>query len=104
MARLLHRFKPLLKLDWAALSATFLLLLTGVVFIFSAGLGDEGDALLTSQGWKQLGFVVVGFPLYLTVSLIDYRRFRDLAPLIYIGCLVLLVGFRPGEFSTRGAH
>jgi rod shape determining protein RodA len=92
VARLLHRFKPLLKLDWAALSATFLLLLTGVVFIFSAGLGDEGDALLTSQGWKQLGFVVVGFPLYLTVSLIDYRRFRDLAPLIYIGCLVLLVG------------
>ena len=92
MANSLRQLKPLLHIDWMAFTATLLLLLTGVLFIFSAGAGDEGDALLASQGYKQLGFILMGLPVYLTISLIDYRQWRELSPVIYIGSIFLLIG------------
>lgn len=92
MASPLYLFKPLLRLDWLALTATLLLLFTGVLFIFSTGAGDEGDALVASQGFKQLGFIGLGLVGYVLVSLMDYRKLRDITPLIYTGCLILLVG------------
>ena len=92
MVNLKRTFKPLLRLDWLAFASTFCLLLTGVFFIFSAGIGDEADSLVASQGFKQLGFIILGIPGYLVVSLIDYRKFRDIIPLIYAGCILLLLG------------
>ena len=92
MAKLRHLFGPLLKLDWVAMAATFLLLMTGVFFIFSAGAGDEGDSLVASQGFRQLGFIALGFPGYLLVSILDYRKLRGITPLLYGGCVALLIG------------
>lgn len=92
MADLRSLFKPLLKLDGLAFAATFLLLLTGVSFIFSAGVGNDGDSLVSGQGAKQLGFIMLGIPVYLAASLFDYRKLRDLNLFIYAGCILLLIG------------
>ena len=83
---------PLLRIDWLALLTTLLLLGTGVTFIISAGYGDETIPLMQRQWFKQLIFILVSLPVYFSITLIDYRWFKDISGLVYAGCIVLLVG------------
>ncbi|MEX2381503.1 MAG: rod shape-determining protein RodA [Opitutales bacterium] len=92
MAKLLRMVSPLARMDWLALLVTAVLLLTGVVFIFSAGAGDESTRLLDRQWFRQIIFILAGFPVYLTLALIDYRRLKDLSGFLYAGCVLLLAG------------
>ncbi|MEX2380820.1 MAG: rod shape-determining protein RodA [Opitutales bacterium] len=92
MAKPLQFFSPLTHIDWLALAVTTLLLLTGITFITSAGTGDESTYLLDRQWFRQVLFVLAGFPIYLGVAMIDYRRYKDLVGIIYAGCALLLVG------------
>jgi cell division protein FtsW (lipid II flippase) len=59
--------------------AALSLLSIGVLFIYSAGIGDEPSSALGRQWVKQLLFIGIGIPLYLGVALFDYRHLRDMA-------------------------
>lgn len=98
MDRLWKFLKPLARLDWIAAGATLTLLVLGVLFIYSAGYGRESD-----QWVKQTVFIVMGIPLYLGVALFDYRRLRELAPVLYVVSLVLLAGLFFFGMSIYGA-
>jgi rod shape determining protein RodA len=95
----LKHLKALGHLDWVAAGATLLLLTLGVVFIYSAGYGRESD-----QWIRQILFILLGLPLYLGLALFDYKRLRELAPVLYVASLVLLAGLFFFGMSIYGAR
>lgn len=104
MADVLRLLKPLRRLDWISLGTMICLLGTGVVFIWSAGLGDSsGGSGLSRQWLKQLFFIGLGLPAYLVLAAFDYRRFRDWIPVVYGGSLALLVGVLFLGITIHGA-
>ncbi len=77
----------------------------GCLMVFSATRGRDPDSYdLTFLG-RQVLFVVVGVGAMVAVTLIDYRRFRDIAPLAYLlvlGGLALVVsGFGSERKGTQ---
>jgi len=92
MGKVLRTLKPFRRLDWVAFACTLALLMTGLLFIISAGNDAPGVPLIRKQGFKQLVFIAAGVPMYLVVAWIDYRKLREYAGFIYAGCLLLLAG------------
>ena len=64
----------------------------GVAMVYSATRGPGGiEPFDTSFLKRQALFTVLGFGLMIATAVFDYRRFRDLAPLIYGATCALLV-------------
>ncbi len=91
MADLVRLIRPVRRMDWLCLGAMLCLLGTGVVFIYSAGLGSESANSGLPQWIKQLIFIGLGIPAYLMLTLFDYRHFKDVIPVIYSGAILLLI-------------
>ena len=83
--------------DWLSPLAILLLSAIGVIFIYSAQFSTP------QNNWvSQLVWLGAGAALYITVSLIDYRFWLNVAHLFYFGCLVpLLLVLIPGIGSER---
>jgi rod shape determining protein RodA len=68
----------------------------GCLMIFSATRGRNPSDFDTSFLFKQLLFMGVGAGVMLVVALVDYRRYRDLAPVAYgailLGLLMVVTG------------
>ncbi|WFB35107.1 rod shape-determining protein RodA [Kiritimatiellota bacterium B12222] len=92
MAKFFNLNHSLLRMDWLALIATGMLLATGVTFIFSTGSGGENIALIDQQWFRQLAFIFAGIPVYIAMTLVDYRWYKDIVGLIYGACIALLIG------------
>ena len=73
----------------------------GCLMIFSATRGRDPSDFDTSTLAKQLLFVGLGVGLMLGVALIDYRRYREIAPALYVAILVGLLMVVTGLGSTR---
>lgn len=73
----------------------------GCLMIFSATRGRDPADFDTSFLFKQLLFVGIGAGIMLVVALIDYRRYRELAPILYGGVLVALFMVVTGLGSER---
>ncbi len=85
--------KPWRQVDVVLLGAVGALSVLGCIMIYSAS-----RSRLASQGIskayfleRQIGFVLVGVMLMFFVMSIDYRKMRDMSPLIYIGVVGMLV-------------
>lgn len=63
----------------------------GCLMIFSATRGRDPSSYQTGYLSKQLLFMVVGAGVMAVVAGIDYRRYRELAPLAYGGVLLMLL-------------
>src|SRR5690606_21000773 len=63
----------------------------GCLMIFSATRGSNPDDFDTSFLTKQLLFMVVGAGAMAATAAVDYRRYRELAPLAYGGIVLLLL-------------
>lgn len=76
-------------LDLYIVVVTLALTVFGVLAIYSA----SGAEALTpgSLPVRQTAYFVVGLGLMMLFSLLDYRIFRGVAPIIYAGCIFLLV-------------
>ena len=94
-------------LDYKMLGIIFILVSIGLIILASASsyyaLNEYGDS---NYFWiRQLGFAVVGIFAMLFISLIDYRIYKKISYLGFIGMLILMVAvFIPGIGHTaKGA-
>lgn len=95
---------PLRHLDVVLVVCTMALAALGVLMVFSATRGPESDPE-TSFFMKQALYVVFGFGVMMVVTLIDYRRIRDFAWVIYGGAILLLFGvLSPFGSQVNGAQ
>ena len=80
-------------LDVVLLFATIVISLLGVLMVYSATRQGREDVGLDPTTFlkRQAMWVVLGIGVMVVVGLIDYRRFRDWAIVLYGGVIVLLV-------------
>jgi len=84
-----------LRIDASIILLAIGLLCIGVVVVYSATRGvlnPEEDIANTSFLRKQLVFVAIGGVLAMATAAIDYRKVRGLAPFVYVGAAVALIG------------
>jgi rod shape determining protein RodA len=62
----------------------------GVLMVYSATRGADAPYVTTFLQ-RQAVFVVIGMALMVLVATIDYRRYREIAPVLYVGVAALLV-------------
>jgi len=89
--------------DFPALAATALLVLIGILSIFSSGVNSEGT-VVSGDYLKQIFWAVTGLALLVILVLVDYRQIKDYAPLIYGLLVVLLVYTRLFGRVVNGAR
>ena len=81
-------------LDMPLFIFIMVLLAIGLVMLFSASYAysyytEGGNSYYYIQ--RQGGFAIVGVIAMLVISMFDYHRFHRIAPLLYVGAMVLLV-------------
>jgi len=87
-------------LDLLLLGATGAVAGLGVLMVYSATRSVSGTAYLARQGT----FVLAGMVVLALVTFVDYRRLRDLAPVLYGGGLLLLLAvLTPAGTTVNGA-
>jgi rod shape determining protein RodA len=82
---------PWRHIDLVLLGAVLAVAALGCLMVFSSTRGRDPSSFDTYFLMRQLVFVSVGAVLMMAVTLADYRRFRELVPLIYAGAVALLV-------------
>jgi rod shape determining protein RodA len=89
-------FRPLLRLDWALVLAMCALLVGGIMFIYSSSF-RAAELPVSPLYQKQLRFALLGVAAFVAMALLDYRRLRDYAWLLYaIGLIGLVLVLVPG--------
>src|SRR5688572_13117045 len=78
---------PWRHLDIGLVAATVAVAGLGILMVYSATRATQGTTFLA----KQALFVVVGLGVGFVATVVDYRRVRDVAPVAYGGCLLLLL-------------
>ena len=78
---------PWRHLDVSLVGAALAIASLGTLMVYSATRETQGTAFLAKQGL----FLCVGVGVLIVSSVIDYRRVRDAAPVLYAGCLGLLM-------------
>jgi rod shape determining protein RodA len=87
--------------NWPLAIAPLLIAILGVLCIQSANLHNP-DAYAEYK--KQLLFIMLGIPLMVGCSFIDYRTWRRWAPALYVINLLLLLFIMRGGHSALGAQ
>ncbi|HUN29354.1 MAG TPA: FtsW/RodA/SpoVE family cell cycle protein, partial [Alphaproteobacteria bacterium] len=87
--------------NWPLAIAPLLIAILGVLCIQSADLHDP-DA--SGEYKKQFLYILLGLPLMVGFSLIDYRNWRRWAPGLYVFNLLLLGFILRGGHSALGAQ
>src|SRR4051812_26285328 len=78
---------PWRHLDVGLVGATIAVACLGTLMVYSATKSTQGTAFLS----KQATFLLIGIGVLAVSTTIDYRRVRDVAPVLYGACLLLLV-------------
>jgi rod shape determining protein RodA len=95
---------PFRHLDPVLIVCTLALAALGVLMVYSAtrGTGDTPDRSFLV---KQTLFVFVGLGVLLVATVVDYRRIRDFAWVLYGGCVLLLMAvLSPFGSQVNGAQ
>lgn len=87
--------------NWSLAIATVLISILGIVCIQSA---DLHAGIGESEFKKQILYIILGVPLMIIVSFIDYRNWQRWAPALYIVNLLLLLFILRGGHSALGAQ
>jgi len=87
--------------NWSLAIASALIVLIGVVCIHSADLHDSAAA---GEFKKQIIYAVLGLPLMIAASFVDYRNWQRWAPALYAVNLLLLLFILRGGHSALGAQ
>ena len=92
---------PWRHLDLVLLGTVLAVSSLGCLMIFSATRGRNPSDFDTGYLTKQLMFMGIGFVVMLGVAMVDSRRYRAVAPAVYVAVLVSLLTVITGLGSTR---
>ncbi|HPB66702.1 MAG TPA: FtsW/RodA/SpoVE family cell cycle protein, partial [Spirochaetales bacterium] len=81
--------KLLSSMDWTIPIAIVILMVIGVLFIYSSGVTSAGD-LVSTEYAKQIVWAATGLALLVACSLVDLKRVSDYIPIVYGLSLALL--------------
>lgn len=91
------------NVDWVLLAAAAALSVLGAAMVFSTTKGSEPAADTAYLGREIIFLLLSGVVLAVT-ALVDYRRLRELVPVLYIGTMVLLGGVLLLGTNIKGAQ
>ncbi|MDR3343613.1 MAG: rod shape-determining protein RodA [Treponema sp.] len=83
------KLEDMLEIDFFLLLAAIVLMVCGVLFIYSSGMTSAG-VVVSTEYIKQIIWGISGFILALVLAMVDYRRLLGLALYFYLGTLGLL--------------
>jgi rod shape determining protein RodA len=83
---------PWRHVDLLLLGSSVLIVLIGSLMVFSSTRGGATGPASTTMLERHLTFVALGFTVMVLTTMVDYRRFRDWAPILYAGACGLLLG------------
>ena len=89
------------KLDITLLTSVVILILLGLIIIFSTSYNSAGTDFLNLK--KQAIFSVIGFALMILASLFDYRALKNWTGMLYVLVCFVLVAVLFSGSSIRGA-
>jgi rod shape determining protein RodA len=78
------------KIDYILLFSVLALMIFGIFFIYSSGITSEGEQV-SDEYIKQIIWVVIGLSAAITLSVISYRKFYNVALYIYLISLIPLI-------------
>ena len=84
------RIKDILGIDYLLLLPVLILLVLGVLFIYSSGINSSGE-LVSNEFIKQIIWATAGLAVAVALSMINYRRFYNLSIYLYILSLLPLM-------------
>ena len=84
------KFRDILGIDYLLLLPVLILLLLGVLFIYSSGINSDGE-LVSNEYQRQIIWASIGLVVAIVLSYINYRRFYNFSLYIYIISLVPLL-------------
>ncbi|MBV8531765.1 MAG: rod shape-determining protein RodA [Candidatus Eremiobacteraeota bacterium] len=87
--------------NWLLAVSAVLIALVGIVCVRSAGLHASGAS---GEFQKQILYLLLGVPVMLGLSFVDYRTWQRLAPGLYAVNIVLLLFILRGGHSAMGAQ
>lgn len=76
--------------DWITVICVVLLMIIGVVFVYSSGVSSTGQ-LISSEYIRQIVWVAISLLAMFAVVLLDPKRFADYTPIIYFVMIISLV-------------
>lgn len=90
-------------IDWYILGAALVLMVIGILFIFSSGVTSTGVVVSTEYA-RQIAWVALGFVFLMLVVLVDYKRVKDSSFVIYAAVIAVLVYTRVFGRVVNGAR
>jgi rod shape determining protein RodA len=84
------KIRDFLQLDYLLLLPIVILLILGILFIYSSGITSTG-ILVSREYIRQIVWASGGFVLAVALSMINYRRFYEISIYLYFGILALLL-------------
>jgi rod shape determining protein RodA len=84
------RIRDILEIDFFILFAAIVLLIFGILFIYSSGITSTGT-IVSNEYMRQIVWSCGGITLALALALFDYKKLRELSPYLYLGTLALLL-------------
>ncbi|MDR2964470.1 MAG: rod shape-determining protein RodA [Treponema sp.] len=84
------KYKDLLKIDYLLLLPVLILLVLGILYIYSSGITHEGN-LVSNEYLRQIIWASVGLIVSFILSMVNYRKFYNIAIYIYIFSLIPLL-------------
>jgi rod shape determining protein RodA len=86
----LLRIRDILSIDYLLLLPVLILLVLGVLFIYSSGVNSSG-VLVSGEYIRQIIWAVAGLAVAFALSMVNYRRFYNFSIYIYILSLLPLL-------------
>ena len=85
------KLRNILEIDYLLLLPIIILMILGVLFIYSSGITSDGINVSKDEHYKQIIWASAGLVIALVMSLVNYRRIYNLALYIYLLSLLPLV-------------
>lgn len=96
------KFNFLKKLDWIIIAAVGLLLVIGLVVLYSTSI-KVNQSIATFDASKQFIYVIIGLVLLFVFALLDYRVLKNYSLFLYILMIVMLLAVQFFGKSALGA-
>lgn len=89
--------------DWYILAAVVVLMVVGILFIYSSGVTSMG-VVVSTEYIRQIVWVSIGVVILFLVILLDYNRLRDSSFIIYAAVIAMLLYTRMFGRVVNGAR